>query len=86
MFKARIAGIEKLVPVIFPNELVHQLVERYFRLALQRHWPDSTIEAVSAGDCELGFLECSGKSETLGLSSDPEDAEMIRLYDYLHGM
>ena len=72
------------IPLIFPNALVHSIVADQMVFALLRHG----IEAVpvSAGTASVSQVEIGGNSETLGLSSNPDDKMTIELIDYLHGL
>jgi hypothetical protein len=86
MLRCRIGSITKMVPIIFPNELVHQdVAEAITHLIGMKHGWDA--EVVGAG--EVGGLDvsaCSGGSETLSVSSRKEDASVINGYDYWHGI
>lgn len=90
MFKHKLAGdIEQKVPIIFPNHLVHAEVARAMREVFKRQF-DTEPEIASAGEINLtGCLDvdsCFGKSETLKKESHKDDAAIINLYDYLHGI
>ncbi len=83
-----------LIPVMFPDNLVHRNVSRALRLTeeLQGYKP------IRAGFVELGQTLTAGgitktfpwvthgESETLGLKSDPSDATLIMTYAYTGGM
>lgn len=78
------------VPVIFPESLVHADVavalERVVKSTLA---PKArvTVKATSAGMCRLDNVLCHGESETLQLKSrERADAQVIEMYDYLHGI
>lgn len=75
---------DRLVPIIFPNFLVHSEVAKYLGHMLNRvhDWKN---EPASAGDIHFSDVTCSGKSETLKLVSNPADADLIESYDYNHG-
>ena len=76
---------ERLVPVIFPNSLIHsEMANAVQSMLLQVH--ELTCEPVSAGDIQFSDVFCSGKSSTLKLDSRPSDAELIEGYDYNHGI
>lgn len=79
-------GLIQEIPIVFPSMLVHADVAVAIRDALYKYWPD--IEIVRAGElgfiCETGWT--SGKSESLGLESDPEDCNIILGHDYFHGI
>ena len=85
MLKIRLGEIDKMVPIIFPDFMIHEDIAKSAQLILKDfHNFDSTVS--SAGDIQFEYPLCSGKSETLNVKSDPEDEETIRLYDYLHGL
>lgn len=79
------------VPIIFPDLLVHAHVAE-----AMEHVVKSTLAAkarvkvktTSAGECRLNDVLCAGKSESLnGLQSrGRDDAQLIEMYDYLHGI
>lgn len=77
----------KKVPLVFPNFLVHKEMARVFMQALRRHGHDY-VKFVSAGELTMfgAGVECSGFSETMGLKAVKEDAKVIEMYDYLHGV
>lgn len=78
------SGVHQLVPVIFPNQLVHQDV---FNKIKELYEPDGPVEIVSAGDIRLEAVECCGDSETLDVESrDEEDDTLIGSFDYFHGI
>lgn len=77
--------IERLVPVIFPDLLVHELVGN----ALKTMKGDQMLaeaEVVSAGSINLGPVETFGKSTTLKVDAKESDAQIIMQYPYWHGM
>jgi len=73
-----------LIPVIFPNFMVHSEVARWVGAMLNRvhSMPN---EPVSAGETHFTNVKCVGKSITMGLEASPRDAAMIETYDYTHG-
>jgi hypothetical protein len=82
-------GLIREVPIIFPSFLIHSNIAKSIKhnLAMNHNWMQS--EVVSAG--ELNFLgaepNCSGASETLGISSrGAVDDQLITMYDYNHGI
>ena len=85
MFKVSTGTIERLVPMIFPNECVHAIMAVSFAHACEQHgWK---VEGVaSAGDVNITAEDCSGRSTTLNVDAQSEDAKVITTYDYLHGM
>lgn len=90
----------RLVPVIFPGELVHSrmaaAMKTYFASiavemsngALSESALDNLIkqiDVVSAGEATLEVGACSGRSETLGIGSRPEDRVLINSLPYTGG-
>lgn len=79
-------GLSFLVPVIFPDKLVHADVYRGVR-TIMPGWSGRGVRPVSAGRIEhIAAHGIGGDSETLGVSSDLKDADIIRVYSYMHGM
>lgn len=76
---------DMLVPVIFPNWMVHSIVTKYVKHMLNSAHQFRS-EVVSAGDIYFTHVNCSGKSETLGVQSLPGDAAVIESYDYTNGL
>ena len=77
----------RYVPLIFPEVVVHSVAAEYFRwmLNVSLEVNANTISIVSAGFITDDF-ECYGKSESLRLSSYPEDTTIIQCYEYRHGL
>lgn len=86
MFSVDIGGTKRKVPIIFPDTLVHSLVNAVMRPCLQEHFKKAKIEAINAGEYNIATGETHGKSETLHLSADEDDGTVIACYDYLHGI
>lgn len=81
----------RLIPVIFPKELVHLYVAQAMQAVLAHQSPGTTSKVRSAGEVTLAFepgdVSCDGFSETLGnLAAHEQDADIIRLNDYHHGI
>ncbi len=74
------------IPVIFPNTLVHSEMKDLCLSLLERSMPGYPCRVVSAGDITLTGLKCSGSSSSLGISSRPEDSQIIHLHDYFSGL
>ncbi len=88
MAEVRQGDSAKAVPLLFPNFLVHREMATVFRRALRRHGFEE-VSFGSAGEVDFGIgggFECSGRSETMQLEARTEDARIIELYDYLHGL
>lgn len=80
MLSTEFTGVTKLVPIIFPDFLVHSMVADAIKPLI------SGSVVVSAGDIQMGVYNCSGASETLGVESKESDLGVIDTYDYLHGI
>ena len=80
-------GIRQKIPIIFPDQLVHEDVAEHMKLMIFRSMA-KIAGPVSAGFIDLGSeIACHGDSETLRLHSlEDLDAGVIRTYDYLHGL
>lgn len=86
-FLVELGQTKFLVPVIFPDKLVHSEVAAAMLKCLSRHFREAVIRTVSAGNInDLDVESVSGKSDTLGLKSDPNDAKVINGYLYTHGI
>lgn len=91
MFEKKLSELTISHPVIFPNHLVHSEVsEAILAMGVLGAGPGKDgfgWKAVSAGEYDVMTGECSGKSETLGLKSRPEeDKYIIKMNDYGGGM
>lgn len=79
-------GVRFLVPVIFPDKLIHADVYASLRPVMPG-WHGQGVKAFSAGKIEHVNVEgLGGESETLGIKSNPEDTRVIRIYSYMHGI
>lgn len=71
-------------PIIFPNHLTHADMAEAL---LQANFELREFKVDSAGDFNIMSGECSGKSSTLGIESQPtRDTRIIRMNDYGGGM
>ncbi len=87
---------KRFIPVIFPRELTHLYVAQAIQAVLTHQNPGATSRVRSAGEVTLpiepGAVSCDGGSETLApegskvLASHKQDADIIRLVDYHHGL
>lgn len=78
MFKQDQGELSKLIPVIFPNDLVHEDVAKALQQTVLK---DHSI--FSAGSISPLNLIAEGHSETLGIASSPEvDSYVIKMNDY----
>ncbi|QNX16012.1 hypothetical protein IC793_00910 [Acinetobacter seifertii] len=79
MFKQEREELVELIPVIFPNKLVHKDVAD----ALMQTPPFKDCSVQSAGSISLLNLEANGHSETLNVASNPRtDSFIIKMNDY----
>jgi hypothetical protein len=74
---------ERLVPVIFPDFMVHEMVFDAVRPLMPKR---STVSIRSAGEVGLHVRHTIGRSESLGVAANDEDARVINQYDYLNGL
>lgn len=82
MFRVTNGSIERMVPVIFPDFLVHEDVSRGIRASCGRN-----MTPVSAGSIEgLDIHAVTGNSETLKLECHAADKTIINHSPYQHGL
>ncbi len=75
------------LPVIFPDKLVHRDMAAHVKSVAWATWPRCNVNVISAGEIQLGGVECFGESETLNVKSRGErDARTIDVYNYFHGI
>lgn len=78
MFKQEQGEMTKLIPVIFPNDLVHKDVADALQQSVL-----ANSEIHSAGFISPLNLKPEGKSETLNITADPDTDELvIKMNDY----
>ena len=81
--------LDRVIPIIFPDALVHKDVyESVVHMLRRTEHPEleAEYEVYSAGSCDVK-VQCSGKSETLGVESLIKgDDSIINMYDYTHGL
>jgi len=84
------SGSNQLVPIIFPDTLVHAVVYNSLRRSMVSSYRDLgvevSVEIRSAGFISLTELICYGGSETLGVESHPDDSKIIATFDYQGGL
>lgn len=87
MFQHVIDDVPQLIPIIFPNNLVHALVAATMVACFDAHGLKDVLP-VSAGEITIfgTEIETSGESKTLRLKARSEDAAVIHNYDYFHGI
>jgi len=86
MLSVRVGDTIKLVPIIFPDFLVHSDVADVVKNILSSVHHLALGPVFSAGDISFEEVECSGESTTLKLKSNPYDSDVIESYSYLHGI
>lgn len=71
-------------PFIFPNMLVHAHIGQLLCFLVRFLHPAYEVSCTSAGEISSISIEgeCHGESTTLGIESDPEDTNLIRMNDY----
>lgn len=75
------------LPIMFPDKLVHRDVALAIRDVAKSTFKGAKVTIVSAGDAYLDDVKCSGKSESLDLTSRGErDSNVINWIDYRHGI
>lgn len=87
MLRVKNGLLERDVPIIFPDMLVHKHVADVMCEHLRRAHMVDSVRPVSAGEVNVDEVTCHGESTTLKLSSrGAEDDTVILNYDYLHGV
>jgi hypothetical protein len=79
MFRVEGPGGPRLVPIIFPDALVHIDVAKALYGVVDGM-------PVSAGECNLMVTSTHGGSTTLNMHANEDDALVISAHDYLHGL
>lgn len=77
---------DRMVPLIFPDFLVHRDMAFWFKHYLLRYHLFSDVQPRSAGEYNSMSGECSGGSETLNLTAHELDGAIIATYEYMHGI
>lgn len=81
-----------MVPILFPNTLIHAEVARYAGGAVRQHVIATRPNNWSSSVVSAGFVSSllvtgvHGESETLGIKSREEDRGFINTWPYTHGM
>lgn len=87
MMKRKIGDVEQLVPIIFPNFIVHKhMAQAIKNLPGNPYNLDNVVH--SAGDVifDSCSVHTSGGSETLNIESKEGDNNIIELHDYFQGI
>lgn len=78
-------SFKQRVPVVFPNFMVHSDMAEALTEVLKLKHRFKKVKVVSAGDCNVLEVKCSGRSSTLRLPSLEGDTAIVSTYDYTHG-
>ena len=80
-------GLRQL-PFIFPDSLAHITVAgaAMWIPGIREYFEQEKAGCLSAGSISLTAHSCDDGSETLEVESDPEDAKLVNLFPYFHGM
>ncbi len=76
----------QLIPIIFPDILVHKMMARVVIGILHRNHDFSGCSVRSAGTINIATGHCYGGSEALGVTAHNDDARIIATYQYTHGI
>lgn len=80
------APVKRLVPIIFPDFMVHADIATVIRVVLEDEHKMKVKGVKSAGTYSVLNYETSGHSDSLGIDSKKNDCDVIRMYDYFHGI
>lgn len=86
MIKIKIGTTEKLLPIIFPDMLVHADIFKLVEYNLRKEHDLNDIKVHSAGQIALDDVSCFGNSETLKTKAVERDAEIIEDYGIFYGI
>lgn len=81
IFVTDIDGLVINIPVTFSKIIIHKTFAEHMKYYFLREH-GFTAKVKSAGFINSDGT-CHGESESLGVSSDPEDTDLIRLNDYI---
>jgi len=74
-------------PIIFPDMIVHSDIANVIQKHLYLQNQDSRVIAAGLVSFFGSQVRCFGESETLNIESrGNEDAKLIKMFDYLHGI
>lgn len=69
--------------IAFPNDLIHEDVAKaMIQVAVRQQWPKAVATVHAAGEIDVMAHETFGKSTTLQVLADPEDAAKFNTSDY----
>lgn len=84
MFLQKTGELERNIPIIFPDTLIHEEVAVAIESLIRKM---GEVRLKSAGTINIyGDIAVSGKSTTLNIESNGDDARIISIYDYFHGI
>lgn len=78
----KLDGMTRRLVVVFPNDLVHDLVGRAVAQACVVQWPEADVTIVSAGEADAHLHTVHGTSVTLELTSSKVDVGAFNSSDY----
>lgn len=80
----------RILPVIFPDILVHESVANLIMENLKTEHNDPDVEIYSAGCVTVDIISTWRGSQTLNISNDKKkqvhDDTIMREFDYMHGL
>jgi len=79
-------NIQRQIPIIFPDVLVHEDVSKAISSLILGKEYSPKVRTVSAGDITISVSSVSGESYTLKAKSREEDKVTINGYPYFHGL
>ena len=88
VLEIKTGDVKREWPIIFPDMMVHKQIFQYMKNLLGCHH-DLNSRVIAAGSVSFfgGEVICHGMSETLNIESrGAEDAKLIKMFDYLHGI
>lgn len=84
MLEIKSGELTSFHPIIFSKFFTHKSMASSITNIEEIYQIKPTIR--SAGFYNLIRRECSGKSESLKLTSHPDDTDIIRNHEYTHGL
>ena len=75
-------SVTKRMVVSFPDDLVHSMVADAMKHAARRQWRGADVKVSTAGFIEATARDTHGKSESLGIKSDANDARRFNMANY----
>lgn len=75
-------NLTKRLVVVFPDDFVHKDVAEALKTVARKSWPKSHVSTGSGGFIGVVAGDTYGKSESLGLTADKDDARKFNFADY----